>query len=457
MELTKKIYLSQVLGNLSVMKLSFILMIFLVNVLPSYSQSQYFIKDKEGLSFVLNIDIDGNIINGYTRKRALLDYISKAQYVVAKTITNIKYPEVIRFKAKLKNGKFEGDYYALYNNHNIIGNIKGDSIYYSIFENNKFLKSYRGVKIRNYIKKDYVKLANDVIKFTEDSIFDTKFLQSRKWNKFKQKFVHSATKTYDDLDFQIGFFASIRGLGLSHYYIVKNDTTKITDKIGTSSLKEINGNTVILKINSFGSEETKVIKCLLDSIRQKSYKNLIIDLRDNPGGTIEPAFLIGNFLTDKEMISGFFPNRKWYEEFNRKPDKNDIKYFDLIRDFHKDYKLKYGFYISSEGSKNCFKGQTYILVNNKTGSACEALAISAKENHLAKIVGERTIGRLLYMSFAKLDKDIALIIPSYDFISYNGYRVEKNGVEPDIKTKKGRELAKVLKIIKRENEKKAFL
>lgn len=295
MELTKKKYLSQVLGNLSVMKLSFILMIFWVNVLSSYSQSQYFIKDKEGLSFILNIDIDGNIINGYTRKKALLDYISKAQYAVAKTKANIKYPEIIRFKAKLENGKFEGDYYALDNNHKIIGDIKGDSIYYSIFENNKFLKSYKGVKIRNYIKKDYVKLANDVIKFTEDSIFDTKFLQSRKWNKFKQKFVHNATKTYDDLEFQIGFFASIRGLGLSHYYIVKNDTTKTMDKIGTSSLKKINGNTVILKINSFGSEETKVIKCLLDSIRQGSYKNLIIDLRDNPGGTIEPAFLIGNF------------------------------------------------------------------------------------------------------------------------------------------------------------------
>ena len=425
------------------------MMIFLANVLPSHSQTQYFIKDKEGLDFVLNIDINGNTINGYTREKALLDYISKVQYKVVKALTNIRYPEIIRFKAKLENGKFEGDYYALYNYRKVIGEMNGDSIHYSIFENNKLLKSYKGVKIRNYVKKDYVKLANEVIKFTEDSIYDTKIIKSKQWNKFKQKFIQSASKTYDDFEFQIGFFASIRGLGFSHYYIVKNDTATTTDTTGNSSLKEIDNHTVVLKINSFASEETKVLKSLLDSIRQKSYKNLIIDLRDNPGGTIEPAFLIGNFFTDKEIISGFFPNRKWYEDFNRLPDKNDIKYFDLIKDFHKDYKLKYGFYISSEGTKNCFKGQVYILVNHKTGSACEALSISAKEHHLAKIVGEKTIGRLLYMSFAKLDKDLALIIPSYDFVSYNGYRVEKNGVEPDIKTKQGKELEKVLEMIKR--------
>jgi hypothetical protein len=291
------------------------MMIFLANVLPSHSQTQYFIKDKEGLDFVLNIDINGNTINGYTREKALLDYISKVQYKVVKALTNIRYPEIIRFKAKLENGKFEGDYYALYNYRKVIGEMNGDSIHYSIFENNKLLKSYKGVKIRNYVKKDYVKLANEVIKFTEDSIYDTKIIKSKQWNKFKQKFVQSASKTYDDFEFQIGFFASIRGLGFSHYYIVKNDTATTTDMTGNSSLKEIDNHTVVLKINSFASEETKVLKPLLDSIRQKSYKNLIIDLRDNPGGTIEPAFLIGNFLTDKEIISGFFPNRKWYEDF----------------------------------------------------------------------------------------------------------------------------------------------
>ena len=224
-------------------------------------------------------------------------------------------------------------------------------------------------------------------------------------------------------------------------------TATTTDRIGNSSLKEIDNNTAILKINSFAFEETDVLKPLLDSIRLKDYKNLIIDLRDNPGGHIEPAFLIGNFLTDKQIINGFFPKRKWYEEFNRLPEKNDLGFFENIDDFHKDYNIEYGFYISSEGIKDCFKGKTYILVNNKTGSACEALAISAQEHNLATVIGSKTAGKLLYMSYVKLDDDLAVIIPSYDFISYKGYRVENNGIKPDIKTRNGKELDKALNII----------
>lgn len=450
MKIVAKKHLSKKVRNIWIQ--FFVLQIFLGCSMYSYSQTQYLIKDKEGLDFILNIDINGNIINGHTREKALLDYITKAQYKAVKLLTPIKYPEIIRFNAKLKDGKFDGDYYALYNYRKIVGEIKDDSIFYTLYENGKFLKEYSGGIIKNYIKKDYVKLANDIVKFTEDSIYDTKIIQSKKWNNFKRKFVSSAEKTYDDFEFQIGFFAFIRNIGFSHYYIVKNDTATTTDRIGNSSLKEIDKSTAMLKINSFAYEETKVLNSLLDSIKQKSYKNLIIDLRDNPGGTIEPALLVGNFLTNKEIISGIFPNRKWYQEFNRCPDKNDIKYFDLIEDFHKDYKLKYGFYISSKGTKDCFNGKVYILVNNMTGSACEALAISAKEHHLAKIIGEKTAGKLLYMSVAKLDKDIALIIPSYDFISYNGYRVEKNGVEPDIKTKKVKELKTALDIIKKDSK-----
>lgn len=447
MTLIKKHHFFKKAGNISILLFAFLT--FLGNPIYSYSQTQqYLIKDKEGLDFILNININGNVVNGYTREKALLDYITKTEYKAVKLLTAVKYPEIIRFKAKLDNTKFKGDYYALYNYRKVTGEIKGDSIFYSIFENEKFLKSYKGTVIKNYIKKDYVKLANDIVKATEDSIYDTKIIQSKKWQEFKKKLISSSANTYDDFEFQIGFFASIRNIGFSHYYIVKNDTANTTDRTGDSSLKEIDRNTAILKINSFASEETMVLRPLLDSIRHKSYKNLIIDLRDNPGGTVEPAFLIGNFLTDKKIINGFFPNRRWYEEFNRQPNKNDVKYFDLIKDFHKDYKLKYGFYISSEGSKDCFKGQVYFLVNNMTGSACEALTISAKEHGLAKVIGKKTAGKLLFMSVVKLDKDIALIIPSYDFISYNGLRIENNGIEPDIKAKKGKELKKALDIIK---------
>ena len=194
---------------------------FLGNPIYSYSQTQqYLIKDKEGLDFILNININGNVVNGYTREKALLDYITKTEYKAVKLLTAVKYPEIIRFKAKLDNTKFKGDYYALYNYRKVTGEIKGDSIFYSIFENEKFLKSYKGTVIKNYIKKDYVKLANDIVKATEDSIYDTKIIQSKKC-RFKEKTNSSSAYHYDDFEFQIGFFCLYTTLVFALFYILK--------------------------------------------------------------------------------------------------------------------------------------------------------------------------------------------------------------------------------------------
>ena len=212
MKLIKKHHFFKKVGNISIFL--FALLAFLGNPIYSYSQTQqYLIKDKEGLDFILNININGNVVNGYTREKALLDYITKTEYKAVKLLTAVKYPEIIRFKAKLDNTKFKGDYYALYNYRKVTGEIKGDSIFYSIFENEKFLKSYKGTVIKNYIKKDYVKLANDIVKATEDSIYDTKIIQSKKWQEFKKKLISSSANTYDDFEFQIGFFAYKQPIG----------------------------------------------------------------------------------------------------------------------------------------------------------------------------------------------------------------------------------------------------
>ena len=125
MTLIKKHHFFKKAGNISILLFAFLT--FLGNPIYSYSQTQqYLIKDKEGLDFILNININGNVVNGYTREKALLDYITKTEYKAVKLLTAVKYPEIIRFKAKLDNTKFKGDYYALYNYRKVTGEIKGE-------------------------------------------------------------------------------------------------------------------------------------------------------------------------------------------------------------------------------------------------------------------------------------------------------------------------------------------
>lgn len=50
-----------------------------------------------------------------------------------------------------------------------------------------------------------------------------------------------------------------------------------------------------------------------------------------------------------------------------------------------------------------------------------------------------------------LDDDIMILVPTNDFVSFEGYRVDKQGVKPDIKVKNQDELEYVIKLL-RENE-----
>ena len=408
-------------------------------------------KNDVGFDFILNVSIDGNSINGFTRERALLDYTSWFNYRLVRLATPLRNAEIIRFRATLIDGNFEGTYYNLFSSYRVVGNISADSISYSLFDrNNELHRSFRGKKITEHTRRDYVRLVEKAIRITEENIFDPQIIQSRRWQQFRRRWLAAAPNIADDLEFQIGFFALVRNIGFSHFFIVRNVASTNIDR-EKPSLKEIDENTVLLRISSF-NERAENISPLLDTIRQRAYRNLIIDLRDNGGGNFESAFLVGNFLTDKEFISGFFPNRNWYEKHNRPPNRNDIEKFSLMTsDDLSAIHSEYGFYIAATGSNDSFKGKIYILVNNRTGSAAEALVIGAKEYGLATIVGQRTAGALLSPQQFRIDEDIILVVPVWDFISYNGFRVDQQGIEPDIRTRRGQELERVLEIINRNN------
>ena len=116
-------------------------------------------------------------------------------------------------------------------------------------------------------------MVDEVIQLTEDNIFDPRILQTKKWESFKKKMKEAAPGISDDLEFQVGHYALVRGFDFSHYYLVSNaPSSTAQDDI---SLKEIDDSTALLKIGSFlkGSER---IKALLDTIQLKEYKNLII-------------------------------------------------------------------------------------------------------------------------------------------------------------------------------------
>jgi C-terminal processing protease CtpA/Prc len=82
------------------------------------------------------------------------------------------------------------------------------------------------------------------------------------------------------------------------------------------------------------------------------------------------------------------------------------------------------------GAKS-FHGRVVILVDRHTASAAEMIVAFAKENGLAKIVGERTAGRLLSATSVKVGKDYRLALPTGAYYTWKGLVLEGTPIEPD--------------------------
>jgi carboxyl-terminal processing protease len=165
-------------------------------------------------------------------------------------------------------------------------------------------------------------------------------------------------------------------------------------------------------------------------------RQLIIDLRGNPGGGIGGLALM-SYLTPERLPIGYSKNRKMAQEgihpsalpiFDKVP-RSRLAIPGLALKFMK--KTSVFLYTEGQGS-NAFRGRVAILVNEHTTGAAEMLAQFAQENSLATIVGTKTPGRLVSRTATKLEAGYRLIVPVAAYVSAKGKQIEGNGIQPDI-------------------------
>jgi C-terminal processing protease CtpA/Prc len=88
--------------------------------------------------------------------------------------------------------------------------------------------------------------------------------------------------------------------------------------------------------------------------------------------------------------------------------------------------------LQSEGlGPKPYDGRIALLVDRHTASAAEMVAIFAKENKLATIVGEKTAGRLLSATSVKVGYGFRLALPTGAYYTWNGTVLEGTPIEPD--------------------------
>lgn len=433
------------------MKKNNILLIIILFSNICFGQEKWLIKNPNSFDYYITTEIkDGEII-GKTRNNALKDIVGGFKFIMAKIATSVKYPEIVHFKGSINGNVFNGNFQMIFSQKKIKGLIKNDSILITLTEKDNSKTKISGIKIKE-IKpiRDYKKIFSEIFALTENNIYNQSFLKSKDWRKFKKRMLKLSSKINDDLELQIAFFALARDFPFSHYYLYKSQpkNENKSDNPNFANINEINSKTCVLKVKSFsGSKEQ--MDSLINIIDNKKYQNLIIDLRNNPGGNHLSAFPLAEYIIDKPIIAGVFPNKNWYKEFDRTPNQEDYSKFTeftggTMKEWFEKANQNYGAYFKVIPSQKHFNGKVYVLTNKRTGSTCEPLVYALKYYDYAVIIGERTAGAMLSSNEFNLENGITLRIPLNDYITYSGKRIDKNGIEPNIEIKSEKSLKYIL-------------
>jgi len=304
------------------------------------------------------------------------------------------------------------------------------------------LMGFKNAKI-TYPLNDYPKIISEAIDTTKTKIYNRDILETKKWKQFDRKITEKSSDFKDDIELVFAFFYFAKELPISHFALTRVSEQNIAqDTLSKKflNLSQLTESTALLKITSF-SGTAKEVDSIFSEIDRKGYKNLIVDLRDNPGGSVEAGMAFARNVVDTTMIGGIFLTQKWFNNLSNIPTANEYNQFPVFSDANYDLIIQgihreKGLVLKVYPMKDNYKGKLFIITNNNTASTCEPIVYALKENDRAIIVGKKTAGVMLNGEQFKLPSGFSVFVPTADYYTRYGYRIDQEGVQPNIELKK---------------------
>lgn len=158
----------------------------------------------------------------------------------------------------------------------------------------------------------------------------------------------------------------------------------------------------VLRIRSFGDGVPEQVQQFLTQGRNRGAQAWIVDLRGNPGGSIESmARVATNFIEARPV--GVAVDRSGQKEPIVAPGRPAVPRFPFV-----------------------------VIVDRETSSAAELLAAAIKEYQIAPIVGVRTAGSVGLAAPQPLSDGSAIQITIRRLAAPSGATIDKQGVQPDV-------------------------
>lgn len=155
-----------------------------------------------------------------------------------------------------------------------------------------------------------------------------------------------------------------------------------------------------IRLTMFDEKTADDFKTHLKNLEKKNIKGLIIDLRNNPGGSLNECVEIADELLGEQIIV-YTKDRAGNKEYK----KSDAR------------KVDYPF---------------VILVNKGSASASEILTGAVKDSHSGVIIGTTTFGKGLVQMVKELSDGTGFKLTISQYFTPNGNYIHGTGIEPDI-------------------------
>lgn len=155
-----------------------------------------------------------------------------------------------------------------------------------------------------------------------------------------------------------------------------------------------------IRITLFDKDVASEFKRHLDELKDQNMKGLVLDLRGNPGGSVEEVTEIADEILGKQLI--------FYSE-DKKGKKEEI--------FSDSSKLEVPY---------------VLLVDGGSASASEILAGAVKDTHSGEIVGEQTFGKGIIQILRPLKDGDAMKLTVSGYFTPNGTSIHGIGIEPTV-------------------------
>ncbi|MCA9331156.1 hypothetical protein KC957_03830, partial [Candidatus Saccharibacteria bacterium] len=184
------------------------------------------------------------------------------------------------------------------------------------------------------------------------------------------------------------------------------EITRADITIPSVKSRKLDDTTGVIEISRFGDDTGQLARDAANSLKSQGVQKIILDLRGNPGGTVDSAIDVASLWLDKGATV-------------MKEKRGDK----LVKTYE------------ASGSPVLKGMPTAVLIDGGSASASEIVAGALRDNGAAKLVGEQSYGKGSVQRIVDFPDGSLLKVTIARWYTPNDQSINKQGLKPDTEVK----------------------